>query len=43
LTGIVPIDERKRRLTMWDVKPAGYENVTAEQAKMSGIPLLYEC
>jgi hypothetical protein len=21
---------------MWDVKPAGYENVTAEQAKMSG-------
>jgi len=37
LTGVVPIDERKRRLTMWDVKPAGYENVTAEQAKMSGI------
>jgi splicing factor U2AF 65 kDa subunit len=41
LTGVVPIDERKRRLTMWDVKPAGYERVTAEQAKMSGIlPLL---
>ena len=36
LTGVVPIDVRKRRLTMWDVKPAGYENVTAEQAKMSG-------
>jgi hypothetical protein len=43
LTGIVPIDERKRRLTMWDVKPAGYENVTAEQAKMSGTPLLFIC
>jgi hypothetical protein len=22
---------------MWDIKPAGYEHVTAEQAKMSGI------
>ena len=41
MTGVVPIDVRKRRLTMWDVKPAGYENVTAEQAKMSGIPFGY--
>lgn len=40
LTGVVPIDERKRRLTMWDLKPAGYENVTAEQAKMSGLSVL---
>ena len=36
LTDIVPITERKRRLTQWDIKPPGYENVTAEQAKLSG-------
>jgi splicing factor U2AF subunit len=24
-------------MTMWDIKPPGYENVTAEQAKMSGM------
>lgn len=33
----MPILERKRRLTQWDIKPPGYENVTAEQAKMSGM------
>ncbi|KAI5786461.1 hypothetical protein DFH27DRAFT_615241 [Peziza echinospora] len=37
LTDTVPIDERPRRLTMWDIKPQGYENVTAEQAKLSGM------
>ncbi|EEP77015.1 conserved hypothetical protein [Uncinocarpus reesii 1704] len=37
LTDIVPIMERKRRLTQWDIKPPGYENVTAEQAKLSGM------
>jgi splicing factor U2AF 65 kDa subunit len=37
LTGVISIKERKRRSTMWDIKPAGYENVTAEQAKMSGM------
>ncbi|KAL2424905.1 Splicing factor U2AF 59 kDa subunit [Exophiala dermatitidis] len=37
LTDVVPILERKRRLTQWDIKPPGYENVTAEQAKMSGM------
>lgn len=36
LTDIAPITERKRRLTQWDIKPPGYENVTAEQAKLSG-------
>lgn len=36
LTDVVPITERKRRLTQWDFKPPGYENVTAEQAKLSG-------
>src|SRR2546429_5345849 len=36
LTEVVPILERKRRLTQWDIKPPGYENVTAEQAKLSG-------
>ena len=36
LTDIVPIIERKRRLTQWDIKPPGYENVTSEQAKLSG-------
>lgn len=29
--------ERKRRLTQWDIKPPGYDNVTAEQAKLSGM------
>ncbi|MCJ1287364.1 hypothetical protein MMC26_006713 [Xylographa opegraphella] len=37
LTDIVPITDRKRRLTQWDIKPPGYENVTAEQAKLSGM------
>jgi splicing factor U2AF subunit len=33
----VPVTERQRRLTQWDIKPPGYENVTAEQAKLSGM------
>jgi len=37
LTDVVPVLERKRRLTQWDIKPLGYENVTAEQAKLSGM------
>ncbi|KAL2119017.1 hypothetical protein VTJ04DRAFT_5977 [Mycothermus thermophilus] len=37
LTDVVPILERKRRLTQWDIKPPGYDNVTAEQAKLSGM------
>lgn len=37
LTDVPSILERKRRLTQWDIKPPGYENVTAEQAKLSGI------
>ncbi|KAF5700406.1 pre-mRNA splicing factor [Fusarium globosum] len=37
LTNIVPVLDRKRRLTQWDIKPPGYENVTAEQAKLSGM------
>lgn len=37
LTDVVPILQRKRRLTQWDIKPPGYENVTAEQAKLSGM------
>jgi splicing factor U2AF 65 kDa subunit len=37
LTDIVPVTTRKRRLTQWDLKPPGYENVTAEQAKLSGM------
>jgi len=28
---------RRRRLTQWDIKPAGYEKITAEQAKLSGM------
>lgn len=36
LTDIIPVLERKRRMTQWDIKPPGYENVTAEQAKLSG-------
>ncbi|PIA93143.1 Splicing factor U2AF 59 kDa subunit [Cercospora beticola] len=37
LTDVVNILERKRRLTQWDIKPSGYDNVTAEQAKLSGM------
>ncbi|KAL6715925.1 hypothetical protein ACLMJK_006886 [Lecanora helva] len=37
LTDTTPVTERKRRLTQWDIKPPGYENVTAEQAKLSGM------
>ncbi|KAI3395905.1 hypothetical protein diail_690 [Diaporthe ilicicola] len=37
LTDITPVLERKRRLVQWDIKPPGYENVTAEQAKLSGM------
>ena len=36
LTDTISVLERKRRLTQWDIKPPGYENVTAEQAKLSG-------
>ncbi|QPH00888.1 hypothetical protein C2857_004972 [Epichloe festucae Fl1] len=37
LTDIVSVLERKRRMTQWDIKPPGYEVVTAEQAKLSGM------
>ncbi|KAL2784978.1 hypothetical protein BJX66DRAFT_315843 [Aspergillus keveii] len=37
LTDIQSVLTRKRRLTQWDIKPPGYENVTAEQAKLSGM------
>lgn len=37
MTDVVPILQRKRRLTQWDMKPPGYEAVTAEQAKLSGM------
>ncbi|KAI9714998.1 MAG: hypothetical protein M1828_001105 [Chrysothrix sp. TS-e1954] len=37
LTDVVSILDRKRRLTQWDIKPQGYDKVTAEQAKLSGM------
>lgn len=37
MTDIVPVLERKRRLTQWDIKPPGYDFVTAEHAKLSGM------
>ncbi|RLL97050.1 hypothetical protein CFD26_103464 [Aspergillus turcosus] len=37
LTDVPSVLTRKRRLTQWDIKPPGYENVTAEQAKLSGM------
>lgn len=37
LTDVASVLDRKRRLTQWDIKPPGYENVTAEQAKLSGM------
>lgn len=40
LTDVVSILERKRRLTQWDIKPQGFDNLTAEQAKLSGMFVL---
>lgn len=37
LTTVESVLTRKRRLNQWDIKPPGYENVTAEQAKLSGM------
>lgn len=37
LSDVVSIQKRQRRMTQWDIKPAGYENITAEQAKLSGM------
>ncbi|KAF2750590.1 hypothetical protein M011DRAFT_455621 [Sporormia fimetaria CBS 119925] len=37
LTNVVSIQQRQRRMTQWDIKPPGYENITAEQAKLSGM------
>lgn len=37
LTDVPSVLTRKRRLVQWDIKPPGYENVTAEQAKLSGM------
>ncbi|KAI9669333.1 MAG: hypothetical protein M1831_000369 [Alyxoria varia] len=37
LTDVASVLDRKRRMTQWDIKPPGYENVTAEQAKLSGM------
>ncbi|EEB08823.2 U2AF large subunit [Schizosaccharomyces japonicus yFS275] len=37
LKNVVPLNQWKRKRSMWDMKPPGYENVTADQAKMSGL------
>jgi splicing factor U2AF subunit len=37
LTPFTNIQKRTRRMTQWDIKPTGYENITAEQAKLSGM------
>ncbi|KAF2403824.1 hypothetical protein EJ06DRAFT_546942 [Trichodelitschia bisporula] len=37
LTDVVSVLTKPRRMPQWDLKPPGYENVTAEQAKLSGM------
>lgn len=37
LTNVISIQKRQRRMTQWDIKPSGYDNITAEQAKLSGM------
>lgn len=37
LSSYVNIQSRKRRMTQWDIKPSGYDGITAEQAKLSGM------
>jgi splicing factor U2AF subunit len=34
---VINVHDRQRRMTQWDIKPPGYENITAEQAKLSGM------
>jgi splicing factor U2AF subunit len=36
----VPLHLRPRKLTNWDMKPMGYDSITAEQAKATGAFLL---
>ncbi|KAI9297383.1 hypothetical protein K502DRAFT_300915 [Neoconidiobolus thromboides FSU 785] len=33
---ITPIHKKKRKLQLWDVRPAGYEGMTAEEVKATG-------
>ncbi|KAG8994624.1 hypothetical protein FRB94_012636 [Tulasnella sp. JGI-2019a] len=33
----VPLSQRKRKASGWDVKPPGYEHLTAQQAKATGL------
>ncbi|CAB46760.1 U2 small nuclear RNA auxiliary factor small subunit, U2AF-59 [Schizosaccharomyces pombe] len=37
LRDVTPINQWKRKRSLWDIKPPGYELVTADQAKMSGV------
>lgn len=37
MTDITPVMERRRRMTQWDIKPPGYDQITSEQAKLSGM------
>lgn len=37
LSTVQSIDKRVRMKTLWDMKPPGYENVTTEMAKLSGM------
>lgn len=37
LSNVIAIDKRVRMNSLWDVKPPGYENVTTEMAKLSGL------
>jgi splicing factor U2AF subunit len=38
--GTIPLNKRPRKATRFDIPPAGYENVSAEQAKATGQFLL---
>ncbi|KAI0465450.1 hypothetical protein LJB42_000685 [Komagataella kurtzmanii] len=37
LSNVLPLNEVKRDISLWDVKPRGYEKVQASRAKLSGL------
>lgn len=37
LENVIPIDQRKRKRSLWDVTPRGFEQVPSETAKLSGL------
>ncbi|CCH46078.1 Splicing factor U2AF 59 kDa subunit [Wickerhamomyces ciferrii] len=37
LSKIIPIDKLERNISLWDIKPKGFEKISSERAKISGL------